>query len=333
MAFPFLALAAAAGKSYFDHELDDTYRARDERRVGAMNRSNAIFQNRLNIANTLNAPSLAVEGFKRAGLSPALAVANSMSPVSTSVPAVSSSSVNPSSFDIAGTMSAMAQIRNLDENTRAQKIANDTAEAVGENVDTSMRGFLRSVISSANYSSESKSVALDLLENQHVFSTEVFETIRNVEEFRKINPRVSADIAEDAFRRAVTELKTDNDVARAVADMPVVEWSKVQKEVLSIGMQLLKFDEEIKAQRTSNKYLDKRLFSELQASFENVKKIVADTKASAESAKLSEQSRKTLKHNDPLQYADEGDVAGETLSLVNKLFNNLTTLLPLLLKK
>lgn len=321
------------GAGIFNREMDDLYRAKDEHRVARIDRSRMMFQNDLNRQNMVDAPALAVQGFKQAGLSPALAVSRPVSPVSTVGGAASSASVNSYPVDIAGTMSAMAQIRNLDENTRAQKIANDTAEAVGENVDTSMRGFLRSVISSANYSSESKSVALDLLENQHVFSTEIFETIRNVEEFRKINPRVSADIAEDAFRRAVTELKTDNGVARAVADMPVVEWSKVQKEVLSIGMQLLKFDEEIKAQRTSNKYLDKRLFSELQASFENVKKIVADTKASVESAKLSEQSRKTLKHNDPLQYADEGDVAGETLSLVNKLFNNLTTLLPLLLKK
>lgn len=227
---PIGALAAGAGASLVTNGIQAMF-ANDEQKAYERNmRQNYKYGQMSQVNSARNM----VEGYKLAGLSPALAAGANFSPAPMQSAPLQNKSAMP--IDVAGALRAGKELEladsqkfNLDEQTRQLKIKNDREQQADANYNSMMVNTVERWMKQSQ-DPVLRSVYQDLLENPEQWNKGTFDALRDITDFSAFIKESYARASEADIKRLVADMQRMGGVYKAMAQMPAEELQLLYKE-------------------------------------------------------------------------------------------------------
>lgn len=260
---------------------NDMMLSRDEKRRWRMGNAQMRLQYNLNRQLAQNAASDAVQGYKAAGVSPALASAGkfttqSVSP--TAGPASGGASAGPVDFASVAQMLSSAKLADAEaskasEDARATKISNDNAEAANKAVRSRLSAMASEILRTPkDKPRDVVNFAVDILQNSDLLSRGYMQGLGDYLAWRRNHSKASEEQVENAFWQDVwTQRNDDSSIASAVADLPAYDKEKLLKEIEYTTTQIarLESDQSLDEQRRD------MLLQQIEQSKASMEKIIS----------------------------------------------------------
>lgn len=309
MPFPIIAAAMGAAAGQMANTAAQSSMNKAESREW---RKNQGYNFELSQEAQRNAARNMVEGYKMAGLSPALAAGGNFSPAS--MPSAPMQNKQAPQMDLASAVQAAkaaelsdAQQANLGEQTRSLKIENDRREQEDSNYNTIMVNTIEKWRDALPKDHSLRSVYDDILAEPDKFNKGSFNALKDATDFSAF-VREAVARAEGANLRALIARKQSEDgIYKQLAQMPDAELQALYKEAaLKVA-------------------LAKNAEAQAKSEGEHLKKLQKEqSKLEAEAANIAEDTRRMRfgKYGNMYDHGDYGaamaEIVGETAETTAK---------------